>query len=124
MCGYGLPGTSAELADPKDTPPAKGGGAKASPFGSPLPEPPPLPESASLAAVSIAIVGLNPNAKAPAPAPDGSRDAQFSAGPQPRPAGGTDASVEGAILTAVSYTHLLNPRRSARVVRAGKQPRP
>jgi len=76
-----------------------GGGAKASPFGSPLPEPPPLPESASLAAVSIAIVGLNPNAKAPAPAPDGSRDAQFSAGPQPRPAGGTDASVEGAILT-------------------------
>jgi hypothetical protein len=44
VCGYGLPGTSAELADPKDTPPAKGGGAKVGPHtelvetGAPGPE--------------------------------------------------------------------------------------
>lgn len=73
-------------------------GAKPSPFASPLPDAPALPESESAAAVSIAIVGLNPSANAPAPAPEGSRNAQFSAGPQPRP-GGTEGSVEGAVLT-------------------------
>jgi hypothetical protein len=78
--------------------PAVATGARPSPFGAPLPAPPP-PEPASTAAVSIAIVGLSPNAKAPAPAPEGSRNPQFSAGPQPRPTGGTDGSVEGAILT-------------------------
>jgi TonB family protein len=74
-------------------------GEKPSPFGSALPAPPPLPEPAAAAAVSMAIVGLNPSAHAPAPAPEGARDAQFSAGPKPRPTGGTDGSVEGAILT-------------------------
>jgi len=74
-------------------------GAKPSPFASPLPDAPALPESAPASAVSMAIVGLNPTANAPAPAPEGSRNAQFSAGPQPRSTGGTDGSVEGAILT-------------------------
>jgi TonB family protein len=76
-----------------------GGSAKPSPFGSPLPEPPPLAEPASAAAVSIAIVGLNPSANAPAPAPEGSRNAQFSAGPQPRRTGGADGSANATILT-------------------------
>jgi len=75
------------------------GVAKPSPFGSPLPEPPVLPDSASAPAVSMAIVGLNPNANAPAPAPEGSRNAQFSAAPQPRRTGGTDGPVDDAILT-------------------------
>lgn len=81
--------------------PAVAAGAKPIPFGSPRPAPPP-PEPASAAPVSMAsmaIVGLSPNAKAPVPAPEGSRDAQFSAGPQPRPIGGTDGAVEGAVLT-------------------------
>lgn len=73
--------------------------AKPSPFGSALPEAPALPEPASPAAVSMAIVGLNPNATAPAPAPEGVRNAQFSAAPQPRRTGGTDAAADGAILT-------------------------
>ncbi|HXM42011.1 MAG TPA: TonB family protein [Bryobacteraceae bacterium] len=80
-------------------PAAVGNHAKPSAFGTPLPEPPALPESTPPSAVSIAIVGLSPSAKAPEPPPDGSRNAQFSAGPQPRPTGGTDSSVEGAILT-------------------------
>jgi TonB family protein len=81
-------------------PPILGRGvAKPSPFGSPLPEPPALPESASASAVSMAIVGLNPSANAPAPAPEGSRNAQFSAAAQPRRTGGTDGSVDDAILT-------------------------
>jgi TonB family protein len=67
-----------------------GGNAKPSPFGAPLPDPP---------AVNVAIVGLNPSADVPAPTPEGSRDAQFSAGPQPRPTGGTDGSVSDTILT-------------------------
>jgi|HubBroStandDraft_1064217.scaffolds.fasta_scaffold03503_5 TonB family protein len=71
---------------------------KPSPFGSPLPDAPALPESASSSAVSMAIVGLNPTANAPAPAPEGSRNAQFSAGPQPRK-GGADGSADAAILT-------------------------
>lgn len=77
-------------------PPA--GGAKPSPFGSALPDAPTLPESAAVD-VSVAIVGLDPKPNAPAPAPEGSRDARFSAGPQPRGAGGTDGSVESAMLT-------------------------
>src|ERR1039457_4801376 len=81
-------------------PPILGRGvAKPSPFGSPLPAPPALPESASASAVSMAIVGLNPSANAPAPAPEGSRNAQFSAAAQPRRTGGTDGSVDDAILT-------------------------
>jgi len=79
-------------------PVAMGDHAKPSPFGAPLPEPPALPDTASPSAVSMAIVGLSPSV-APAPAPEGSRSAQFSAGPQTRPTGGTDSSVEGAILT-------------------------
>jgi len=47
----------------------------------------------------MAIVGLNPNPNVRAPAPEGARDAQFSAGPQPRKTGGMDGSVEGATLT-------------------------
>jgi TonB family protein len=49
-------------------------------------------------AVSMAIVGLNPAAHTPAP-PEGSRDATFAAGPQPRPTGGTDSPADPAILT-------------------------
>jgi len=74
-------------------------GAKPSPFGAPLPDPPAMPEPETPAAVSMAIVGLNPSDKAPAPAPEGARNAQFSAGPQLRPTGGTEGSVDGAILT-------------------------
>jgi TonB family protein len=73
--------------------------SKASPFGSPLADAPAIPESASPSAVSMAIVGLNPAPHAPAPAPEGSRNAQFSAGPQPRGTGSTDSSAEGALLT-------------------------
>jgi TonB family protein len=76
--------------------PALAAGAKPSPFGSPSPTPPP-PEPAP-AAVSMAIVGLNPSANPPAP-PDGSRNAQFSAGPQPRRTGETEGSANDAILT-------------------------
>jgi TonB family protein len=47
----------------------------------------------------MAIVGLNPSASAPAPPPDGARNAQFSAAPQPRRAGGRDAAADGAALT-------------------------
>jgi TonB family protein len=74
-------------------------GAKPSPFGPALPEPPALSEPASPATVSMAIVGLNPSANAPAPAPEGARNAQFSAAPQPRRTGGTDAAADGASLT-------------------------
>jgi TonB family protein len=72
--------------------------AKPSPFGSPVPDAPALPQSGSGAAVSMAIVGLNPSASAPVP-PEGSRNAQLSAGPQPRQTGGTDGSSESAMLT-------------------------
>ncbi len=72
---------------------------KPSPLGPPLPAAPALPQSSPAADVSVAIVGLNPNASAPAPVPEGSRDAQFSAGPQPRSTGGTDGAAEGALLT-------------------------
>jgi TonB family protein len=64
-----------------------------------LPDAPALPAQASAPAVSMAIVGLNPSVNAPAPAPQGSRNAQFSAGPQPRPNGGTDAPSNDAMLT-------------------------
>jgi TonB family protein len=98
-----LPDVPAVAAAAKPTmaaPPILSSGvAKPSPFGSPLPEPPALPESAAASAVSMAIVGLNPSANAPAPAPEGSRNAQFSAGPQPRSTGGTDSSADAAILT-------------------------
>lgn len=69
-------------------------GTKPSPRASPLPEPPALPESA----VSVAVVGLNPTANTPPSAP-GSRNAQFSAGPQPRNTDGQAGPVDGAILT-------------------------
>jgi TonB family protein len=73
-------------------------GAKPSAFGPALPDAPALPEPAAVN-VSVAIVGLDPKPNAPAPAPEGSRDARFSAGPQPRGTGGTDGSAEGAMLT-------------------------
>lgn len=72
--------------------------SKPSPLGPPLPDAPALPESASAWPVSMAIVGLNPAANAPAPIPEGSRNAQFSAGPKPRKDGG-DSTAEGTILT-------------------------
>jgi TonB family protein len=79
--------------------PALAAGAKPSPFGARLPDPPAMPDPVSPDAVSMAIVGLNPSANAPAPTPEGSRSAQFSAGPQVRHTGGTDGQVDGAILT-------------------------
>jgi TonB family protein len=90
--------TPAPLLPASPDVPALAAGARPSPFGSALPTPPP-PEAVPPAAVSMAIVGLNPNVKAPATPPEGSRNAQFSAGPQPRSTGGTDGSAEGAILT-------------------------
>jgi TonB family protein len=72
---------------------------KPSPPDPSLPDSPALPTSASASAVSVAIVGLDPKPNAPAPAPEGSRDAQFSAGPQPRSTGGTDGSSPGALLS-------------------------
>lgn len=73
--------------------------AKPSAFSSPLPDAPALPETASASAVSVAIVGLNPSAAAPAPPPEGSRNAHFSAGPEPRTKGETETAAEGAMLT-------------------------
>jgi TonB family protein len=73
-------------------------GAKPSPFASSLPDAPELPESGS-APVSVAIVSLNPSPNAPPPKPEGSRNAQFSAGPEPHGKGAADGSVEGAIIT-------------------------
>ena len=70
-------------------------GGKPSPFGPPLPEAPP----GSASDISMAIVGLDPSASATVPAPDGSRNAQFSAGPHLRPDGGMGGSGEGAMLT-------------------------
>ncbi|MGA2742326.1 MAG: energy transducer TonB [Bryobacteraceae bacterium] len=100
-------------------PVAMGDHAKPSPFGAPLPEPPALPDTASPSAVSMAIVGLSPSV-APAPAPEGSRSAQFSAGPQTRPTGGTDSSVEGAILTVPGLLIRSGPSdaKPARMARA------
>lgn len=74
-------------------------GARPSAFGAPLPEAPSLPETASPSAISMAIVGLNPNPNAPAPMPEGSRDAQFAAGPQVRHSGGADGTAPGALLS-------------------------
>jgi TonB family protein len=91
-------GNSVARPSPRDfVPPRRG--TRPSPFSSPLPDTPALHDSASAAAVSMAIVGLSPSANAPAPVPEGSRSAQFSAGPQPRSTGGTDGSADGAILT-------------------------
>ena len=87
---------NAAMADP---PILRSRVARPSPFGPVLPEPPAVPEPVSPAAVSMAIVGLNPNANAPAPAPEGTRNAEFSAAPQPRRTGGTDATADGASLT-------------------------
>lgn len=75
---------------------APAGRAKPSALGPALPEAPSLPETG--AAVSVAIVGLDPKVNAPAPAPEGSRNAQFSAGPQPRN-GAAEPSAEGGIIS-------------------------
>lgn len=74
-------------------------GGKPSPFGPPLPDAPVLPDAASASDISMAIVGLDPSARAAVPLPEGARNAQFSAGPKLRPGGGTDGSVESAMLT-------------------------
>ncbi|HLY19259.1 MAG TPA: energy transducer TonB [Bryobacteraceae bacterium] len=79
--------------------PTEGGGRKPSPLGAPLPEAPALSEAGGAAPASMAIVGLDPKPNAPPPAPEGSRDARFSAGPQPRSTGVTDGSAEGAMLS-------------------------
>ena len=78
-------------------PPA--GSGKPSALGPPLPDAPALPAAASPSDISMAIVGLDPSPAAAVPSPEGSRNAQFSAGPKLRPTGGADGSVEGAMLT-------------------------
>ncbi len=75
---------------------APAGRAKPSALGPALPDAPALPETG--AAVSVAIVGLDPKVNVPAPAPEGSRNAQFAAGPQPRP-GAAEPSAEGGIIS-------------------------
>jgi len=47
----------------------------------------------------MAIVGLHPAPNAPPVPPEGSRNATFSAGPQPRSTGGTDSPSDGAMLS-------------------------
>lgn len=74
-------------------------GAKPSPFADPLPDAPALPEPAPASPVSVAIVSLNPSTGPPPPTPDGSRNAQFSAGPEPRAKGSLDSTADGALLT-------------------------
>jgi TonB family protein len=72
------------------------GVARPSPFGAALSDAPTLPAD-STSDVSIAIVGLNPSATA-VPLPEGSRNTQFSGGPNPRASGGSGGAVEGASL--------------------------
>ena len=72
------------------------GGAKPSAFGAPLSDAPTLAADSN-AAINIAIVGLDPSVTA-VPLPEGSRDAQFSGGPNLRPTGGSGGAVEGASL--------------------------
>ena len=74
-------------------------GGKPSPFGPPMPDAPELPADAGSSPISLAIVGLNPNSSAAPPLPEGARDAQFAAGPELRPDGGTGGSANGATLT-------------------------
>jgi len=90
-----IPGGPAKAPPRTFVPPLEG--AKRVPAEAALPEAPALPVSRS--AVSMAIVGLNPSATAPAPLPEGARNAQFSAGPQPRIAGEMNTPAEGGMLT-------------------------
>ena len=76
------------------------------PLEPPAPALPALPDAPAIAAtanptpaVSMAIVGLNPSTLAPAPPPEGSRNATFAAGPEPRTTGGTDIPADSATLT-------------------------
>ncbi|HTQ56860.1 MAG TPA: TonB family protein [Bryobacteraceae bacterium] len=89
---------SAPRPVPRDfvAPPAS---APSSPSNTPLPAAPALPESGQPATVSMAIVGLNPSTNAPAPSPEGSRNAQFSAGPEPRKTGALSGASDHALLT-------------------------
>jgi len=91
------PPLRAELARParRAFVPASGG-AKPSPFGAPLNEAPALPGD-SASSINIAIVGLNPSAT-PVPLPEGSRNAQFSGGPEQHSTGGSGGAVQGAEL--------------------------
>jgi TonB family protein len=71
-------------------------GAKPSPFGGPLSDAPALSASAP-SSINIAIVGLNPSST-PVPLPEGSRNTQFSGGPEQRATGGSGGTVQGAEL--------------------------
>jgi TonB family protein len=102
-----LPDAPAVAANPAmAAPPVLGSVAsKSSPFP---PEPPAAP------AISVAIVGLNPTEHAPAAPPEGSRNAAFSAGPQPRSKGGTDSPADGAMLTLPGlFVHNATPDTTA-----------
>ncbi|MFN7997695.1 MAG: TonB family protein [Bryobacteraceae bacterium] len=72
-------------------------GLGTNPSAVPMGEAPAVSTGAATAGVSMAIVGLNPSASANVPLPEGSRDAQFSAGPRLRLNGG-EGSGDGATL--------------------------
>ena len=97
-----VPGTQPLKAPPREFVPPPAGRRVDQPTPA-LPALPDVPAVAAAAnptpAVSMAIVGLSPAAHAPAPPPEGSRNATFAAGPQPRTTGGTDAPADAAMLT-------------------------
>lgn len=89
--------------DPKKfVPPSRG--AKPSPFGPAMADAPALSASAMNSGVSVAIVGLNPSPATNVPLPEGSRDAHFSAGPNPRATGGADSQAQGGVLYVPGLT--------------------
>jgi TonB family protein len=63
----------------------------------PLPDAPPPPSVPETpASPALAIAGLDPAKLTDLPKPPGSREANFSAGPELRPKGGTDAASDGS----------------------------
>jgi TonB family protein len=98
------------------------GGARPSPFGAPLADAPALTVPVSAADVSVVIVGLNPSPAAPAPSPEGSRNAQFSSGPNQRIDGGSGGGVDGATLVIPGLRIHGDPQDSKPVMVARNAP--
>ncbi len=89
------------------------GGARPSAFGPPLTEAPTLAAD-STAAINIAIVGLNPSVTA-VPLPEGSRNAQFSGGPDLRATGGSGGMQRDVLVVRQPGGSQRNARRQAGV---------
>lgn len=89
----GQPGVPARPQPRRFEPPQ--GTATAPAHATAVAAPPQLASSAPSGPLSVAVVGLNPAAHLTAP-PPGARDAQFSAGPEVRPRGGSGEPVESA----------------------------